>query len=612
MTERLGIITKALLMVLLLGLAPVVSLSAAGPPDPDAQARQPLPDHQADATHRGKSAMEHAEALVASSMLQRKMAFERLREMGVDALPARDAVRYVFQQVDTEGLTAREVDQLRVAALKTLFAMQAPEAEALLREAILDPAFSQDSSTYRHLVLGAVEMGVDATTLQADMLALAEEDGAHAARLMATGALPDTVLHSLAEELFHDEHGEAATRFFLPRMAELDFVDAPTWLAYVSEHAELARENPTEVLAALADIGTRDALGVALEIDDFPGRRGELFERFAGGPLGPEPVFRRLLEALREEISQQESARLAALMENLARELAAGAAGPDTSPLAEVARRSFTGAMASLVEQGPSDDHRLVGLQRLVRYHQRNPRTSPELTLGPVFDALERDDTSELVKRKATESLQLSPARLAESDPAFFTQRAVTLLWAAESAAHAQLPERLLQPLMRSADHAPLVVETIVQSIDEHRDRWAVNPAVGILMSSGLTPGLERSPTRELASHEMGRILVNPVADFAYIGDHFMSNRGGGALATLEYNTVPGLIGILEPVIFAPAAGWYAPFPPEALADVMTARPGWLSREPQAEAGWVGFLKRVRDHGDPDFSPVAETALAAF
>ncbi len=131
-------------------------------------------------------------------------------------------------------------------------------------------------------------------------------------------------------------------------------------------------------------------------------------------------------------------------------------------------------------------------------------------------------------------------------------------------------------------------------------------------MSSGLTPGLERSPTRELASREMGRILVNPVADFAHIGDHFMSNRGGGALAALEYNIVDGLIGILEPVIFQPASGWHAPFPPDALANVMTARLGWLARDPQAEADWVDFLRRVRDHGDPDFSPVAEAALGAF
>ena len=612
MTERIDAITKPLLLTLLLGLATSASLSAAGPPDPDAMARQPLPEHQQDASHRGKSAMEHAEVLVAPSLVQRLMGLERLGEMGVDGLPARDAVRYVLERGDTEGLASRQVDQLRLAALKTLFELQAPEAEALLRQAILSPAFSQHSSTYRRLVTGAVELGVDEATLQADLLALVDEDGIHAARLMATEALPETVLHSLAEALFHDEHDETATRFFLPRMAEFDFVDEATWLEYVSEHAGLARENLADVQAALAGIGTGDALDVALEVDDFPGRRGELFERFARGPLGPEPVFARLLDELRDEIAQKESAQLAALMENLSGELAAGAAGPGTSPMAEVARRSYIEAMTTLVEQGPSDDHRLVGLQRLVRYQQRHPQTSPAMTLGPVFDTLERHDTSELVMRQATSSLQLSPARLAESDPAFFSRRAVALLWAAESAAHAELPERLLQPLMRSATHAPLVVDTIVESIDEHRDSWAVNPAVGVLMTSGQTRGLERSMARELASQEMGRILVNPVADFAHIGDHFLRNRGGGALANLEYNTVNGLIGILEPTIFDAGSGWQAPFPPSALADIMTARPGWLSREPQAEAEWIAFLRRVRDHGDPDFSPVAEAALDAF
>jgi len=110
----------------------------------------------------------------------------------------------------------------------------------------------------------------------------------------------------------------------------------------------------------------------------------------------------------------------------------------------------------------------------------------------------------------------------------------------------------------------------------------------------------------------MGRILVNPAADFTHIHNHFLRSRGGGALASLEHNTVNGVIGILEPTIFDLGSGWQAPFPPAALADIMTARPDWLSREPQAEADWIDFLSRVRDHGDPDFSPVAEAALAAF
>src|SRR5690554_5115153 len=131
-------------------------------------------------------------------------------------------------------------------------------------------------------------------------------------------------------------------------------------------------------------------------------------------------------------------------------------------------------------------------------------------------------------------------------------------------------------------------------------------------MSSGLTRGLERSSSRERASLEMGQILVNPMADFAHIGDHFLRNRGGGALSNLEHNSVEGIIGILEPVIFDSGSGWHAPFPPEVLADLMTARPGWLSREPQAEADWVDFLERVSEHGDPDFSPVAEAVLGEF
>lgn len=581
-------------------------------PDPERMMQQPLPEHDDEATHRGKTALEHAELLLADAFTQRLMGLERIGSMGVDGLPARDLVRRLFQQPNRDGLSSRQTDQLRLAALNTLYMIRAPEAEALLRQAILDPGFSDHSRTRRELMLGAVAAGLDEQALSQDLLALADSEPEHAARLMVTDALPDSVLLPLAEELFHTEHDEDATRFFLVRMADLEFVDDAIWLDYVRENADLATENRADVQAALAEIGTRDALELALAIDESPAQRGELFDRFASGPLGPEPVFTQLLAALRDEITQQETAHLANRMEQLARELATGAAGFGSSALAEPAIEGFADAMADLVAQGPSDDHRLIGIQRLVRFQQRHPQTPPSTTLGPVFDVLERPDTSELVRQQAASALQQSPARLVESAPGYVIERGVALLWKAESPAEAELPEQLLGTPMRSAEHAPQVVDTILESIDDHRDRWAINPAVGVLMSSGLTRGLERSSSREQASIEMGRILVNPEADFAHIGDHFLRNRGGGALANLEHNSVEGIIGILEPVIFDTGSGWQAPFPPEALADLMTARPGWLSRDAQAQSEWVGFLTRVKDQGDPDFSPVAEAALEEF
>lgn len=581
-------------------------------PDPERVVQQPLPEHDDEATFHGKTALEHAELLMADAFTQRLMGLERISSMEIDGLPARDLVRRLFQQPSSDGLSARQVDQLRLAALNTLYTMHAPEAEALLRQAILDPAFSDQPRTQRELLLGAVAAGLNEQILSGDLLALAASDPEHAGRLMVTDALPESVLLPLAEKLFHAEHDEAATRFFLARMADLEFVDDATWLDYVREHAELATQNRADVQAALAEIGTQDALELALAIDESPAQRGELYDRFASGPLGPETVFARLLAALRDEITQQETAHLANRMEQLARELATGAAGFGSSALAEPALQSFTDAMVDLVAQGPSDDHRLIGIQRLVRFQQRHPEAPPSTTLGPIFDVLEQPDTSELVRQQAASLLQQTPARLVESDPGYVIQRATALLWQAQSPADAELPEQLLVPLMRSAEHAPQVVSTILDSIDEHRGQWAVNPAVGVLMSSGLTRGLERSASREQAAIEMGRILVSPEADFAHIGDHFLRNRGGGALANLEHNTVKGVIGILEPVIFDSGSGWRAPFPPEVLAGLMTARPGWLSREPQAEADWVEFLERVSENGDPDFSPVAEAALSEF
>lgn len=45
---------------------------------------------------------------------------------------------------------------------------------------------------------------------------------------------------------------------------------------------------------------------------------------------------------------------------------------------------------------------------------------------------------------------------------------------------------------------------------------------------------------------------------------------------------------------------------------VKAADLGWLSREPQAQAEWIDFLTRVREHVDPVLSPVAEGGYRGF
>jgi len=329
-------------------MLPTTSLAQQAP-DLEGMMQQRSPEHDDEATYRGKTALEHAELLLADAFTQRLMGLERIGSMGVDGLPARDLVRRVFQQPDSDGLSSRQADQLRLAAMNTLYMIRAPEAEALLRQAILNPEFSDHSRTQRDLLLGAVAAGLDEQVLSQDLLTLADSEPEHATRLMVTDALPDSVLFPLAEVLFHAEHDEDATCFFLARMADLEFVDDATWLDYVRENAELATENRADVQAALAEIGTRDALELALAIDESPAQRGELFDRFARGPLGPAPVFTRLLAALRDEITQQETAHLANRMEQLARELATGAAGFGSSALAEPAVYGFTDAMADLI-----------------------------------------------------------------------------------------------------------------------------------------------------------------------------------------------------------------------------------------------------------------------
>src|SRR5690606_14912316 len=121
-------------------------------PDPQSAMQKPLPDHDPDAQWRGKSATEHAEDLGDSVMMRRLMALQALIEMGPDALPARDTVRCLVGHGDSPGFSDAQVDDLRLGALSTLHAMQAPETVDLLRATTIDPAFVARGKSYAGLL----------------------------------------------------------------------------------------------------------------------------------------------------------------------------------------------------------------------------------------------------------------------------------------------------------------------------------------------------------------------------------------------------------------------------------------------------------------------------
>jgi len=238
---------------------------------------------------------------------------------------------------------------------------------------------------------------------------------------------------------------------------------------------------------------------------------------------------------------------------------AAGQTGIDNGTLRQDMR-----ANNALIADGPGNAHQIVGIQRQVLYLQRhdNPPLAP--ALDPVFDLLERGAVYPSVHNAAARALQQTPARIAERDAEYFIDRTTALLWSGSTPERAGLPLSLLTALMRTPGFVDLVVEAVADQIDPHLESWVVNPASAVVMFSGTLRGLDHNPVRETAGAVMGKAIASPALDMDYLGAQFA--RGGGALATLDHNTVEGVIAVFSPTIFALVKPAAYPFPMASFA----------------------------------------------
>jgi len=577
-------------------------------PDPDVMAASELPAHDPDAVQSGKTALEHAEALGDERSLTRRMALQALAEMGVDALPARDIVRFVAEHGGAPGMTDAAADELRLGALSLLGIMQAPEAEDMLRQQILDPDSLARGDSYAVLLQATGQIGIDADVLRHDMLWLVDTAPDHASHLMVLDALDTPVQISLQEAIFEHGHDTAATQHFLAVLPDLDFLDDATKVAYLADHRDIAEGQFNQTRDVLVAIGTDAALDVALELDAERGfAPNQTISRFANGPMPAEQVAGHLLDQARVETSEQDISQVLSSFEAMVRDLADGASSPDDR--AEY-RQLFTDANSALIVEGPGDAHRIVGIQRQVLYLQRQDNVPLAPALDPIFDLLESEGVGPAVYNAAARSLQQSPGRIAERDPEYFVDRAVDLLWSGRTPELAELPVTLLAGLMRTPAHVELVVDSVAEQFDPHQDSWVMNPATAVALFSGTLQGLDHSPVRETAAGVMGKAIASPALDMDYLGPHFA--RGGPALALLDHNTVDGVIAVFSPVVFAPEKPDSYAFDMNSFMQPMLARPAWLQQDTEAMARWTDFLDEVVALDDPDFSPVAQQALAGF
>ena len=179
---------------------------AAEPSVLSAQARD-LPEHDPQATSGGRTAEEIAQDLHGTSSYRQNKALEQLMGMGVDALPAREAVCAVAEQFGEPGMTDSLIDKHRLQALSTLYAMQAPETVGLVREKILDPEYLKRDASYEKLIEAANQIGVDHETQINDLLSIVDTEPEHAARLMSLNALDAPVQAALEAAIQNADAG---------------------------------------------------------------------------------------------------------------------------------------------------------------------------------------------------------------------------------------------------------------------------------------------------------------------------------------------------------------------------------------------------------------------
>lgn len=587
--------------------------------NPERTAHEAPPEHDPEATYEGRTAQQHAERLSDLSHGRQIDALRDIAAMGVHGLPAREAIHGLIDGIEARNLDPRVAEHVELAALGTLYAIEAPEAPAMVRQRILDPGYSERTDAYARLIAAALDTGMDAQTLGANVIELVDSDPDHAARLLRTETLPENIQADLAEALFPLDHDEDTARFFLSRLAGLDFIDPPQALNYVRTHQALARENARDTHNLLAAIGTEEALDLALAIGDTTAvREPQLVGRFAQSEMGPERAMERMLEPAME--ADKPAAMGAAIdgMERLTQELARPFRGREPEPGTpelnlEMVHDLHVGALTRLIEEGPSDAHQSLGVERLGGFLRNNREVPANPALDPIFAIATGPDQSReamLHARQTLLSTVTSFGGALEQDPEYVYSNSVRMLWTSTDAETAEAAQRIFSGARRSPEHAALIVDQLHQTMQPHLDEWAVNPAAAVALSLASLDAFNGQPAREQGTIVVGQLIASEKAELAYLNQALRQNMN--ALAEADTNSAVGLIGLLEPTIFAEHQALHREFEPAALASVMLQQPAWLDEEPEAAKQWQDFLQKVAAADREHFSATARDALNAL
>ena len=409
------------------------SSSSAAPPNPEKAARAKPPEFNPEAKYNGRTALEYAAGLSDLNPRVQIEALENIEKFGVDGLAVREQVRALVD-------SARE-DDVKIVALETLAAMQAPEESAILRKKLADPILSATDRTYGYLLRGANELGIDEATLRADVVKIAEANPAHGARLMRLGGLPKAAQDDLTKAVFESDHDEATTRYFLQNLTTLAFLDDTQRIAYIKAKRPVASKMAGALQPVLLQMGGEEAMNLALELaaingQGFAQHRFPLMIQFvAQGGVDPAKVMAQMVEETRSVQTQQQIDQHTSYMESLANQVRATAQRDEEMRIskalmnheisaadAQAARQkyrteglddprvaatdaAYIDALDKMITDGPTEMHQALAVARLIGFVQRNQDVKLA-QLEPVFAALTDASMPEIVRGTAGQQLQ--------------------------------------------------------------------------------------------------------------------------------------------------------------------------------------------------------------
>jgi len=563
-------------------------------PNPEVAAEADLPEFNADAKYSGKTALEYAAGLNDLNPRIQIQALQALSRFKVDALPARDAVKKL--------LASDASDQVKLGCLAVLTDMKAPEANALFRQKLADPKFFKGRGAYATLLTGSKKAGIDPATLKADLMKLADSDPDHAMTLLATRRAPGEAEQALAQKIFEAEHGEAATAYFLSRLAQLQFLDDAARIAYMRKVNHIVTRNPRNAQQTLLQMGSEEAMDYSLQLQTGnAAQRYAIMLQFATRKVDPLKVLALLMADAKAAKTSAAINTPCTHIDSLVRGMVMR-----KNPQADAAQTKVAEFYVALVVEGPLDEHRGLGITRVINLVQTKPKM-PMSTLDPIYAICVDPAAKPALRIAVAKTLGARAQHFAQRDADYIIKNSVAAMYAGKTAAETVNWERALTQIGYRPNLAPVLVEAIVTGADSHMDAWSMNAAGAVLMTIGGQPGLHRTPARENASVVVGKILVHPNADAKHLQRSMA--RGFGQLALLDYNTVAGTIGMLEPTIFAKGNTVGGNYDTRQLAGALRRAPAWLKADPKELKKWKAFLQRVATDADKQYAVHAQWAL---